>query len=543
MRPGQWGIARAGRRRAGVLFGGTSGERGALIIIAAMLLTLMAMATALSLDISGRVAELRRDQAVADLAALDASRALLSNPALVSTFACASAYRNHANNATCSQPGYSEAATAGTYVSGAGFSPGGSNNAVSVTVTTPYHDFFGGTSASLSRTAVATSAANGQFAIGSTLLNVQAGLGSAGIHLTAVGYRGLATGNVTLGALATQLGFAALTPDQVLTSSVSLPAMINASAALLGNGTAAGLELTTLAGSISGSLSSASVQVGQALGLKAGTGVGLGTTVNLLQAVSGSVVLANQAGLTANLGANLAGTAASVSVTAIVPPTVSPYGPVAVTKATNTQVTVSATVGPKPTSGQALLDGLPLAVSLHPLTLGVAMTLGAATGTLDAIDCTGVNPTDIKLGTVFKTADLNVSAQINVIDIGNVALSGDLLVSLGSPPSPGSDATVAYPTNLASAPVPPGPATVTAKSTGSATVSGSITGSALPGDLLPLLAPNVGTLMTALLQPIALTLFTGIGTTTGSLGIQVGSTADYLGIKVSCPTPQLVHGS
>ena len=87
-------LARPFVRRCGLLLGHAEGDRGVIAVLAAFLLTVTVTSAALSLDIAGRVAEVRRDQATADLAALDAARNLV----LAQTLAATSARRNGVDN-------------------------------------------------------------------------------------------------------------------------------------------------------------------------------------------------------------------------------------------------------------------------------------------------------------------------------------------------------------------------------------------------------------------------------------------------------------
>ena len=83
-------LARPFLRRSRLLLGHEQGERGVIAVLAALVLTVTISSAALSLDVAGRVTEVRRDQATADLAALDAVRNLLS----AQTLAAASARPN-----------------------------------------------------------------------------------------------------------------------------------------------------------------------------------------------------------------------------------------------------------------------------------------------------------------------------------------------------------------------------------------------------------------------------------------------------------------
>ena len=498
------------RQRGRLLFGTGPegrGEHGLIAILGAIFLTVTVFATALAVDITGRVSELRRDQATADLAALDASRDL-SSQANAQAIAVASALRN---NVDTSKTGVSVTSTLGTWANGV-FTAGGSGNAIKVAVTTPYNDFFGGSHSSLSKSAIAVNSGLAQFSIGATLAEVNAGLGKFGsVSLALVGYNGLASGTATLGALATQLGFGALSADQVLASQVSVGQLVAASANLLSasnpsaSASLSALATALLALSYNGNNK---IAVGDALGLQQGTGVGLGANLDLLQLVSGAVQLANQkAGISLNLG--LAGVG-SVSVTGLVPGGVSAYGPVGTSK-TNTQVTASVTINTSLTVG----------ISVYSITLPITFSLGGATGTLTAIDCSGTSVTDIKLGTTFKNVDAVVGSgsAVKLLGIQLASITGDVLI----PSNPVSATVVNDPANFI-----PNNAPVTASSSLGSPTSNLTLSTPVIGLSLSALAPLVGTVVSTTSSLLASTL-----------GISVGN-ADYLGIQASCPMPQLV---
>ena len=496
-------------RRCGLVLGHADGDRGAIAILAAFLLTVTITSAALSLDIAGRVAEVRRDQATADLAALDAAR----NLALAQTLAAASARRNGVDN---TRTGNTVTAVLGqlSVVNGRNvFSAGGSNSAVRVTVSTPYNDFLGGMKGHMVASASAsTTTGMAGFSIGATLVDVNLGLAKFGAALLLVGYNGLAAGTVTLGALATKLGLSALSPDQVLATNVTVGQIVNASAALLGATSPSYVSLTALGTTLAGSSRNTAnaVQLGSVLGLQSGAGVGLGANVNLLEALSGSVQLANEkAGLSANIALNVAGlVGASLSVLAFVPPTIV-YGPLGVT-AVNTQVTVGLSVD--------------LNLGLAAVHLPITVALGGAVGTLKAIDCTGATPVDIKLGSSFPSLSLDVAG-------GTITLLGiPLATGIAGPitvfSNPVADTVLNFPANFSDNPVSDVPVSVLSNL--SSTVVANLTGSGLVGSLLASLLNVLG--------GVVLPLVTGaLGGLTGALGITIGN-ADYLGIRPPDPT-------
>jgi uncharacterized membrane protein len=502
-------------RRSGLVLGHEQGEQGVIAVLAAIILTVTITSGALSLDIAGRVTEVRRDQAVADLAALDAVRNLAS----AQTVAAASARRNGVDN---TKSGNSVVATLGeiNVVNGANvFSAGRSQTAVQVTVSTPYKDFLGGTKGSMVASASASNIGMAGFSVGATLIDINTGLGKlAGANLSLIGYKGLASGTVTLGALATKLGLSLLTPDQVLASQVTVGQLVTSSALLLSAADPSYATLTalgtTLAGNPVNNLNK--VALGSVLGLTQGSGVGLGATLNLLQAVTGSIQLATQkAGLAANINISVAGlVGASFGVTAIVPPTIV-YGPLGTT-ATNTQVTLNA----------AIDLNLGLAAVHLPLTL----TLGGAIGTLKAITCANATPTSITLGTAFPSLTLNVSG--GYITLLGLPLASNIVGPITVVSNGVSDAILAYPANFSSNAV--SNLAVSILSNLALTGIANLTGSGLLGSLLADLLNVVGGVVVPLVLGI-------VGSLTSLLGITVGS-ADYVGIRPMdpvCAAPKL----
>ena len=507
-------LARPFVRRCGLLLGHAEGDRGVIAVLAAFLLTVTVTSAALSLDIAGRVAEVRRDQATADLAALDAARNLV----LAQTLAATSARRNGVDN---TKSGNTVTAVLGqlSVVNGKNvFSTGGSNTAVKVTVSTPYNDFLGGLKGHMVASASASSTTGmAGFSVGASLIDINLGLAKFGAALALIGYNGLAAGTVTLGALATKLGLAALSPDQVLATQVTVGQIVNASAALLGAASPSYVSLTALGTTLGGSARNTAnkVDLGSVLGLQSGAGVGLGANVNLMEALSGSVQLANEkAGLSANIGLSIPGVAAvSFGVLAFVPPTIV-YGPVGIT-ATNTQVTVNLSVDLSISLGF---------LSIAAVHLPITLALGGAIGTLKAIDCTGAAPVDIKLGTAFPSLSLNVSggyATLLGLPIAT-GLQGPITVAS----NPVADTVLNYPSNFSNNPISNLPVSVLSNL--STTIVANLTGSGLTGALL---AGLLDTLSSVVL-PIVTGVVSGL---TSALGITIGN-ADYLGIQPPPPT-------
>lgn len=548
--------ARRTARRFSSGFRDDSGERGAIIIVAAVALTIFVFAAALAVDIGGRVQTTRREQAVADLAALDAAHDL-SSDAATQALAVASALRNGVD---ATKPGYSVIAVRGTLASGIFTANPANPNAVQVTVITPYSDFFGGGIAHLSRSAIGqgtnctSSCSNpcvgpcstpsptptpsvaptpkpgqAQFWIGSTLADINLGLEPFGTgRLTLLGYQGLATGNVTLGALGTALGFSTLTPDQVLASYVKVSDLVNASASLLNaNNPTAAADLTTLGSHLATSLdTTTTILVGDALGLKTGQGAVALTQVNLLEMVAGGVEVANQnAGLAVNLALSLPLLGgASVTFAGISPPTLSPYGPVGIW-ATNTQVTATLTVS---------LNVSVVGLSISSVQLPLVMTLGGATGTLTEIDCASGNPVDIQLKTAFNNVVATI--QNGVVNgptvLGSPTILGTVTGNINVPSSSVTGTVVNDPANFVGA----SPQAAVTASSNLGTATASLTTNLT---LTPLLDVTTSNAIAAAIDPILPTLINTIASTLQTTyGIHIGN-ASYLGVSDNCGSVKL----
>ncbi|MGH2719137.1 MAG: hypothetical protein ACRDJU_11210, partial [Actinomycetota bacterium] len=430
-------------RRFQRLFGGRDGDRGVFAILAALVMTVMVFATALSIDIMGRVSSLRSDQAAADVIALDAARGIANGT--WQTLATASALRNGVPAADVSELiGDWNPATNVFQVDPT------NGQSIQVTIASKYDDWFGRSTSSLSRAAVAqiaqinsttpctispcssTTFSTAQFSIGATLAEVNAGLGRFTVaNLSAVGYQGLANGSLSLGTLATDVGVGAGTVSGILNSSVTVGSLLNGYASLLNsNGDSnAGATLTALRSVLSASYAqtlNASFTLGQFLGITSGNGMTLGTSVSFLQLFNGVVQVANgKAGIQSNLGIAGVGTA---SVSAIMPPTVSPIGQPGV-QATNSQVTATMSM---PSVNLLGLVSIPLSLTVN---------VGGATGTLSSVDGCGTVASGIHVSTAFNNATIVVSGSVNVSLLGlgliSVSVSGNVSVP-GLPPVPNS---------------------------------------------------------------------------------------------------------
>ena len=258
--------------------GSGRGERGAVLPLAAVAVIIAMIASALAIDIGMLAQDRRRNQKVADLAALDGVRALPNDPT--------TAVRNSAtrNRFPWSNTGY--VLTVETLDdTDLVVSPA---NATKVRVTAksprkPFFPFVGDDTRIVSAKATAAMVEKGQVEVGSKLASVSAtdnlvlnrvfsrlfGVPLSTMNLSVVGYQGLAGGNVSLAELVAAdptLG----SPSQLLNTPVSVRRLAQASATALSNraaggDTAAGNAATPL-GTFAGSIDSAlSARVGDML--------------------------------------------------------------------------------------------------------------------------------------------------------------------------------------------------------------------------------------------------------------------------------------
>ncbi len=229
-------------------------ERGAILVLSTVGVVLAMIFSAMAIDLGFTAQEARRNQKVADLAALDAVRDLTA----VDPRADASALRNKF------APGAPNSVNAvrGDLVNRV-FTPNPAGEDVEVTVTSPHKDLFpfvAGAS-SVTRKAVATLQEEAAFSLGSKLATINttdAGLynqifsallgTTPAINLTALGYQGLAAGSVSLEDLVAAnpaLG----TPDELATGTVSVRDLAEASVDALNNkGDAASIAAATALG-------------------------------------------------------------------------------------------------------------------------------------------------------------------------------------------------------------------------------------------------------------------------------------------------------
>lgn len=277
---------------------GEQNERGSILIMSTVGLVLAIIAAALAVDL-GRIAQERRsDQRVADLAALDAARDLANTDAL----AHASADRN---NFPWSKPGYSLTTAVGSLDASRVFHAGVGSSAVEVTVKSPIKNTFVSGSRTITTRAVATVENQGEFSIGSSLASLDPSKNvlnqlvgqwiQASGPVNVLSYDGLASTNVTLGALQQQLLAAGLdvgSVDKLLNTSLTMRQLLQASANALGPGNpAVAADLNGLALAANGG---GTIKLGDLITVAQGSDeAALAGSVNVFRLVTGSAAVAN----------------------------------------------------------------------------------------------------------------------------------------------------------------------------------------------------------------------------------------------------------
>lgn len=481
-------------------------ERGAVMVVAVGAVVMALAAAALGVDL-GRIAlDKRSDQNVADLAALDAARAvgfLLNSTdqagynAAAQTAAAASAVRNgfSGTNKTVT-------ATVGSMDSSNVFTATGSS-AVRV-VTTSYLKYaFRPGGKTLTATGVAfVGSPIAAFSVGSTLANIDTSksqldpmlrtwLGSG--SLSAVSYNGLAGSNLSLSALQTALlaqGLSVGTTSQLLNQSLTLAQLFTATASALttqGKNVAAA-EVQDL---INASITNATtVKLGDLLDVAAPTdSAALAGEFNVYQLVTGSAQIANGSSFVSVplTGINLLGLAGVTLSASVISPAQTGIGPVGTT-AENAQVALRVTVN------------VGLGALLPVVNVTLTYTAGSAQGTLTSIVC-GATPSisvsDSSSGVTVAGTGVTILGNLNITS--SVAATTPTTLSFSNP-------TEFSPSYIGKH--------VGATNTGVALASVNVTGSGATAALAPLLQAALPTTLSTLdtaLQPVIRPLLRGLG--------------------------------
>jgi uncharacterized membrane protein len=504
---------------------GHKDERGAILIMAAVGLIIMVIASALSIDIGRQALEKRKDQSVVDLAALDAAR----DSSTATTRAQQSAQRNGFSLAPGS--GHTLTVEVGTVSNGV-FQPGAGTDAVRVTATSILNYVFVGGQKTLTATAVAANQGLAGFSVGSSLVTIDTSqsallnpvIGSmigGNLNLALVSWQGLANANVTLSALQTQLLAAGLqvgSLDSLMNTNITLAQLYTATANVLTNqgqlAAANTMNVMSLAANSSNHL-----KLGQLFSIDQGSpGSAMSMAVNAFQLVTGSAEVANGTNFVSVPNVNIAVpnvTNTSLSLQVIQTPTIK-FGPVG-TIAKNAQIHFTLT----PTLNVSL--GL-----LGHLTssLPVDVTAAAATATLETVTCP--TPQSIQIGVDPQPVSETAIGSLQIAPLG-IGLPIPVTVNASSTVTGShSDLTFANPGDFS----PPAGTKHGGSNTiglGSLANGSNVTVSGVPvGTVVSALNPVLGSLDTAVVAPL-----------TKALGLDVGS-GDVAALSMQCGVLGLV---
>ena len=481
-------------------------DRGAVMIVAVGAVVMALAAAALGVDLGRLALDKRSDQNVADLAALDAARAvgfLLNSTdqagynAAAQTAAVAAATRNGFSGAD-----KTVTATVGSIDTSNAFVATGTS-AVRV-ITTSYVKYaFRPGGKTMTATGVAfVGSPIAAFSVGSTLANLdtsksqldpmlQTWLGSG--SLSAVSYNGLAGSNLSLSALQTALlaqGMSVGTTDQLLNQSLTLAQLYTATASALttqGKNVAAVEVQDVINSAIT---NSTTVKLAQLLDVAAPSdSAALAAEFNVYQLITGSAQVANGTSFVSVplTGVNLLGLTGVTLAASVISPAQTGIGPVGTT-AKNAQVALRVTVN------------VGLGALLPVVNVTLTYTTGSADGTLTSIVC-GASPSI----SVSDYASGVTVAGTGVTAVGTMNITGAIAQS-----SP-TTLAFAHPTEFSPSYLGKH---VGATNAGVALASVNVTGSGATAALAPLLATalptTLSTLDTALL-PVIRPLLRGLG--------------------------------
>jgi hypothetical protein len=305
-------------------------------------------------------------------------------------------------------------------------------------------------STTTSRTATALMENEAGFSIGSWLASIPAGgdgilnsvFGDA-FHLNVVSYTGLVNANLSLQEIGLNMPVTALSPTQLLSTSVSINNFMLASIAALnakGNSTAA----TLLNSMILNASTTGTVKLGDFISVASGAETAAATaSLDVLQLLTASAfVLEKNGGHALSIPTTTVSVPGIASITAsatVIEPAKIAFGPVG-TSVSTAQVRLSvnpvinigtgSSTTPCNLSLSNLLGivgcllyllGMPIGVTLNG-SLPLDLTVAGATGTLSAINC--ATPS-ITVASTTQALNLNVGANLNL----DVTLAGSSMLS------------------------------------------------------------------------------------------------------------------
>lgn len=526
------------------------GERGAVLVVAAVGMVVAILAAAMAIDVGSVIWRKRDLQVVADMAATDTAQQLALLPGGPTQFAAEQLAQESAdrNGFDVSTEGYLPLTVElGRFDLAGGFAPSVAADATAVRVEASrfvdYRFYPGGDGNTVTVEAIAAFAdeAMAALSIGSKLASLDTRTSSVlgpvlsgmlgvdpSLNLGVVTYEGLASSHVTMGDLAAELGFG--TVDEMLAGNVTVPQLADASAKILDReGTVDASVVTALLDIAARSSLTTQVAFGDMVDVEQGQGdaaasVGL-NVLDLLTTAGQRVQIANgKTFLTVPLTVGIPGLASSsLRLDLIEPAVISAFGPIGTSaKTAQVKVTLNTQIGVNTPPLCVLFLCIP---RLLQVDLPIVISAAGATGTISDIRCVVPEPeseVDISVATDAATATARATATLvgiglDVADAGPIEIGGDVT----NPPLtfPGADDPVpmVFPSAIQSTP-------------GAQTLSTSlITDAQLSvvglnaGSLLALVTPVTSLIDSVILNPVL-----------DALGLSVGG-ADVRTLGVHCP--------
>ncbi|PWN01753.1 hypothetical protein DJ010_17120 [Nocardioides silvaticus] len=286
-------------------------ERGATAILTAVVVSLVLFAVgAIVIDIGTQRSARRDMQAVADVVALDLARQLDGRTAAeiqggdpsLQALANQSAARNDdaIGDEVEVNPILGEISSDGSFVTvGGGEVPTAVKVEAHADVGFGIGSSLGLASGAANRAAVATADESACFSIGSyaarldssssALLNaILGGILGGGVNLDVLSYSGIANANLSLLDLAVQLGLGSV--DELVASNITAGDLLVAAAQVLAADGVADANVLSLVGASIGGLS---IAISDLISLESGAGAAATATINALDLLAGTVLIAN----------------------------------------------------------------------------------------------------------------------------------------------------------------------------------------------------------------------------------------------------------
>ena len=421
---------------------GPHDERGAMLVLSAVGLVLAMIFTALAVDIGFLAADKRTNQKVADMGALDAARNLSNIQALAEASALRNGFVTDAKHTV-----FAELVTpngSGDYV------PAFGGKFVRVTIKSPRKPFFpfvGNDERIVTARAVAGGEPEVRFTVGSALVSLDTSKSAldnilgpmlGGVNMSAVSYSGLASGNVDLRLIQTELldmGYDVGTTDKLLGAGIDAADLLTATArALTADGDyVAAAEINDIPINLIPNLQT--VSLGDLVGIsQPGAESALDTQVNAFEMVRGTAELANGSNFVnvpgINCGGGLLSGIASCAVSFhVIESGQTRRGPVG-TVATTSQIALRMQLNLLPLLGNTVASS-------------VTFTAGSGYGRVADISCTASPSVSIVTHTSAAAIDGTITVSAPLLGpLGSVNLAGAVNGA------PDSTLTFAYPSEF-----------------------------------------------------------------------------------------------